>query len=557
MAAAKETPRQKMINMMYLVLTAILALNVSSEILKGFVTVDESLIHSNKILTENNLKMESAFLNYVNQGNVEAKPYYDQSLITKSKVNNLVQYIDSLKYKLIAKVEDTNKPDTVQMRYMKHLEDYDIPTYLFLGSDETKPITTKYSAIDLKTKLNTLSNSLQADLAKMQESKATHLEKEDWQGLNEQLRLIKPVDKGRVEDGIKLNWEQDNFYHLPAAAVITNLEKMQTDLKNLESEFLRVFSAASNKIIPKFNTLQAKVLAPTNCVQTGELFSADILLSAGSTELTADRMKVLMGAEYDTVTKKLTKPGELVDLKDGIGKWQTVTNTHGTQSFKGVIAYKKPNGEDSYYPFAYTYTVAQPFSNVGADNMNVFYVGVDNPITASAAGILPSNVIVNVNGCGATIKPSGLGKYIVNAANSGTCVVTVYSKTNGNLKLQGQPKVFRVKAIPQPVAKINGKPVLSTLELSSLDLQVTKSISAVCLGFEFPVNIEVKSAMLVCTNKDGVLVDEPITSSTLSEKAQKMLRELKPGKRAFIEGIKVKINGQNFSVPDVIIKRKV
>lgn len=557
MAVAKETPRQKMINMMYLVLTAILALNVSSEILKGFVTVDESLNHSNEILSENNAKMEAAFLEYVKQGNAEARPYYEQSLMMKTKVHKTLKYLDSLKHRLIAKVEDTNQPDTVQMRYMKHLEDYDIPTYLFLGSDETRPINTRYSALDLKAQLKSLSKSLESDLNRMQSNKATHLEKEDFLSLKEQLKLIQPIDKGMLQDGIKLNWEQENFYHLPAAAVLTNIDKMKTDLKNMEAEFLRVYSAASNKVIPKFNTLEAKVLAPTNCVQTGELFNADILLSAGSTELTPDRMKVLLGAEYDTMTKKLTKPGQAIDIRDGIGRWQTVTSAQGTQRLSGVIAYKKSNGDDMYFPFAYTYTVSPPLSSVGADSMNVFYVGINNPITASAAGILPDQVFVNVSGCGAVAKPLGQGKYTVNVSQPGRSVVTVFSKTNGVMKQQGTPKVFRVKSIPQPVAKINGKPVVSALELNSNEISAIKAISAVCMGFEFPVNVEVKQAILVTTKPDGTLEEEKMYSSNLTEKACRMLNTLKPGRRAWIESIKVKINNQPYTLPDITIKKKI
>lgn len=556
MAIGRETPRQKMISMMYLVLTAMLALNVSSEILKGFITVDESLEHSNAILTENNSRMEAAFLNYVNQGNVEAKPYYDQSQVTKQRVQALMAYVDSMKFKLISKVEKTQQPDTVQMRYMKSLEDFDTPTYLFLGSDETQPIRTAYSALELKGQLNALSTALKNDLSTMQQTKKTALDNADFKSLNDQLSLIKPSDKGYEQNGIKMNWEQENFYHLPTAAVLTNLEKMQTDLKNLESEFLRVFSAASTKYIPKFNTLQAKVLAPVNYVQAGEWFSADILLSAGSTELTPDRMRVLLGAEYDSTTKQLKTPGEAIPLKDGIGKWQTLTGNSGSQSIKGVIAYKKPNGDELYFPFAHTYTVAQAFSAVGADNMNVFYVGVDNPLSASAAGILPNDLVVNVSGSGASIKPNGIGKYVITATNSGTCLVSVFSKTGGVLKAQGLPKVFRVKNIPQPVAKINGRPVLSTLELNSLELQSINSLGAVCLGFEFPVSVKVTHAVVTAIGRDGTLIDEVLTSSALTPRAMKLLSELKPGRRAFIEAIKVSINGQNFSVPDVIIKRK-
>ena len=97
MSSGKETPRQKMIGMMYLVLTALLALNVSKEILQGFVMVDESIGKSKVILDENNQRVQKAFEDYVNDGNYEAKPYLLKSVETQKSIRIVDAYIDSMK----------------------------------------------------------------------------------------------------------------------------------------------------------------------------------------------------------------------------------------------------------------------------------------------------------------------------------------------------------------------------------------------------------------------------------------------------------------------------
>jgi len=554
MASHKESPRQKMIGMMYLVLTALLAMNISDQVLKGFITVDESIDKSKQIFTENNKQIEAAFLEYINQGNVEAKPYYEKCIQSKTKIEAAISYIDSMKYMLISETEKTNRPDTAQMRYMKKLDDFDTPTQLYIGSDETSPKTERFTAQDLKKNLENLNTSLSLMVTDLKKNK--QIDEPDAISLSEKIKTIQPIDRNSFEDGIRMNWVLDNFYNIPTAAVITNFDKMQTDLKNIESELFRVLAAASSKYIFKVSKLQAKVLAPNSYILSGQEFKADILLAASSKELTSDRMKVLVDAQYDTVTQKLIMPGNSVEVQDGMGKYSTIGNTQGPQIIKGVIEYKNPKGKNEYYPFEHEYMVAAPFSAIAADNMNIVYIGVDNPISASAAGFAASNLVVSVSGCGANVKSSGTGKYIITAATTGTCYLTVSAKTPDGLKQQGPVKAFRVKAIPPPVAKINGKPVLSTLELRSTELAGISSVGATCLGFDFPVNAIVTEAVVSGFDKNGVLKSEKIYGPVLSAEAKKIISNLGVGKRAFIEEIKVTINGRKTTAPDVIIKRK-
>lgn len=554
MASSKETPRQKMIGMMYLVLTALLALNVSDQVLKGFVTVDEGIDKSNTIIALNNKQIEQAFKEYVQAGNKEAKPYYDKCVESRIKIERLVHYIDTMKYSLISSTQKTTKPDTSQIRHMIKLDDFDTPTYLFIGDDETDLKTTPYSANDLKKKMTGLSEDLNKMINELVTAKK--LDNADAMSLKEKTKTIVPIDRNIIENDLKMGWELDNFYNIPTAAVLTNFDKMKTDLENVKSELFRVFAASSNKHVFTANKLQAKVITPNPYVLTGETFNADILLSASSTELNEEKMKVLMGAKYDTATKKLTVPGNSLSITDGVGKYQVLASATGEQKFDGVIQYKNSFGEFEYYPFQSSYMVAAPFSAVAADNMNVMYIGVENPISASAAGFAPSDLVVNVSGCGAKLKSTGAGKYSITASTTGTCMMTIMAKTKDGMKQQGPPKVFRVKAIPQPVFKWNNLPVLGTLEMNLNQLTSIKAINITIPGFEFPIKTSVIEATIVGYDRNGSLKEAKITSAGLTEEAKNIIKSTGVNKRVFIENIKLNINGQNMAVPNVIIKRK-
>ncbi|MES2514290.1 MAG: GldM family protein [Bacteroidota bacterium] len=553
MSSGKETPRQKMIGMMYLVLTALLALNVSKEILQGFVMVDESIGKSKLILDENNQRVQKAFEAYVNDGNFEAKPYLLKSIETQKSIRIVDAYIDSMKVMITRKTEGLPKQDTSQLRFMEKLDDFDTPTYLLIGSDETKPIDTKYSAKDLRLQLTTLHTDLLGLIDNMQKDTKTKLDAESITTLKQKLGTIKPTDRNIVKEGVKLNWELENFYHMPMAAVITNLDKIQADMKNLESEFLHTFAAASSKFTFKFNKLYAKVISPSAYVLAGQPFKADVVLGASSSELTPEKMQVLVGASYDSITKKLTVPGSSLTVNQGIGKYETVTNSIGQKDLKGVVVYKNTRGENEYYPFDYTYTVAPPFSAVAADNMNIFYAGIENPVSASCAGFSPADLKVTVTGCGAETVPTSAGKYIIKVKSAGTCSVSVAAKVNGVYQQQGPVKTFRVKDIPPPYLKIGGKLATSTIELTRNEVRTLGGVGAESVGFMFPVNFVVKS-FEVSVQGGG---DISCQGNNLSPAAKTALNNMRAGQVAYIDNIKVrKPNGDIVTIPFAKIKIK-
>jgi gliding motility-associated protein GldM len=553
MSSGKETPRQKMIGMMYLVLTALLALNVSKEILQGFVMVDESIGKSKLILDENNSRVQKAFEDYVNDGNFEAKPYLLKSIETQKSIRIVDAYIDSMKVMITRKTEGLPKKDTSQLRFMEKLDDFDTPTYLLIGSDETKPIDTKYSAKDLRLQLTTLHTDLLGLIDNMQKDPKTKLDAESIATLKQKLGTIKPTDRNIIKEGVKLNWELENFYHMPMAAVITNLDKIQADMKNLESEFLHTFAGASSKFVFKIDKLHANVVAPSAYVLAGQPFKANIVLGASSTQLTPERMEVLVGAVYDPVTNKLINKGDAITIKDGMGNYEAMTSSTGQKELKGVIKYKNPRGVDEYYPFDYSYMVAPPFSAVAADNMNIFYAGIENPITATCAGFSPSDLKITVSGCGAETVPTSAGKYIIKVKSAGTCSVSVAAKVNGVYQQQGPVKTFRVKDIPPPYLKLGGKLATSNLEFTRNEIRLLGGVGAESVGFMFPVNFVVKSFDVELKGGGSI----QCSGNNLSQAAKTALNNMRVGDIGYIDNIKVqKPNGTIITIPSAKIKIK-
>lgn len=560
MAGMKETPRQKMIGMMYLVLTCLLALNVSKDILKGFVTVNESLEKTNKGVQLSNEKMLAEFQK-IAEKKASAKAYYDKAIESRKLTMDAVAYIDKLKKKLIEISEEVDKDvaDTMRLRSMEKLEEFDKPTFQLIGSDETNPVSKEYSAKELRGNLNTLCDKLDGIVEEMNKHTETKLPPADYISLKEKIKLMRPVDSNETIDDLKMTWELQNFYNLPVAAVITNLSKIQSDIKNLETEMINQFAAASGKQIVNFDAFSAKVVAPSKYIRSGENYSADIILSASSSDFNSENMQILIGAKYDTAAKKLINEGTPLMLSGGAGKFDVKTSGQGDQTLAGVIKFTNGKGETEYYPFEDKYTVAAPSSAVSADYMNVFYAGLPNALTISAAGVAPTNLVAKVNGNSAPLIPAGNGKYTIKPTTVGTgsCQIVVYSReANGQLKAQGPPATFRIKAIPTPFVKINGKYALGTFEMKKNELAALSAISADIPGFDLNAKFKIKSYKVV-TMPNGIVSEDKCEGFNFSPAAKASVSKIKTGGRVFLEDIIASgPNGEQIPLGNVTIKIK-
>lgn len=553
MGGGKETPRQKMIGMMYLVLTALLAMNTSKQVLQGYISVSESLGASKKSLEENNKRVTTAFEGTIN-GNAAAKPYYDRALEAQKILNDLYKYIGDVRSFVVAETEpkankDTKIADTLNLRNMEKIDDYDMPTTVLIGSEPKTPKTGPNTASEMKEKMNQAHDKLVALLDKMQKTDGEHLLKDDYESLKKKIASIKPVDSKRIEDGIEFNWEMDNFYHLPLAAVYTTFNKLQSDVKNVEAEILQVFSGASGKLAIKFDHLEAKVIAPSSYIQAGQQYVADIMLVASSSKTAKGDLEFLVGADSASGTG-----GTAIPIENGMGKYVVGTGGQGEQTFKGIVKFKKPDGSFDRYPFSATYMVAAPAIAIEPEKMNVFYIGVDNPIAVSAAGVSPTDLVVNATGGGVTKTGGAGGKFVLRFTTPGECSISVSAKTKDGTKPQGPPKKFRVKKIPDPVAKVGGK--TGNVEMKKAELAAIGGVGAELAGFDFDARFTVVSFELSAVVK-GALKSEPCQGNNLSASAKQILSSAGVGSKIFIENVKAKgPDGTIRSIPGVTIKVK-
>lgn len=539
MGGGKETPRQKMIGMMYLVLTALLALNISKSVLKGYIRVNESMERSRDNLAENNKRISEAFKASL-EGNNGARPYYQRSIEAQKMFDETIKYIEDVKKKVLIATEKLENPaiaDTLQLKYTNNYDNYDDPGYALLGSEPTTPITGELTATELKGKLEKLSSDLIAMIDKMQKTDGEHLFPADYENLKKKLIDLKPHGSGEVEDGITMTWEMDNIYHLPMAAVIANLSKMQVEVKNAEAEVLQVFSAASGKLSIKPDRLIAGIIAPSSYIQAGQAYEADIFLSAAFSKLGEGDMEVMMG--IDSAAAVAGQKGSPLPIVEGRGKYKVQTGAIGDQTYKGVIKFKKPDGTFAYFPFKQEYKVAPPAAAVSADQMNVFYAGVPNPVTASAAGIAPADVSISPSGAGVKSVQKGPGKYELSFSGTGECLITVLAKTKEGVKPQGAPFKFRVKPLPKPEIKVGGK--FAPAEMKKSELSTSGSIGAGASGFDFQANYIVLSYELIGKVRNKVVFASG-NGSNLDANSKNIFTNADVGSKIYIDA---KVKGPN------------
>lgn len=539
MSHTKETPRQKMIGMMYLVLTCMLALNVSRDVLDGFVTINESIENTNSNFTSNTHKIMQAFDEGIRQGHHEFKPYY----IKAKKVNHLTlqtfNYVESIKKEVVKYTENVEGADTLKLEKVERLDDCDKPTFFLIGSDETKPKDDKYSAKDLKQTLINLSDSLNTMIDEMKNKNGLKLPEDDYFVLKDKIRLMTPTNKYKDKDGKPISWEFKNFYNKPLAAVVTNLSKIQSDIKNIEAEMVNSFASASGKLSVKFNRMQARIVPVSNYVQAGTPYTADVFLAASSSDFKEDNLQFILG-EIDTSTGKISADATVLPIENGMGKIKLLSGSVGHKDIKGWIKFREGNGNYKYFKYNNNYVVANSAVAVSPDKMNVFYLGVENPITVSAAGVAPTDLVVNITGCNGSLVNNGNGKYTANVSATGTCIISVLQKTIDGLKQQGTPQIFRVKKIPNPPLRVSGKSTYGNLEMKTIDARNITAIGVDNTGFDFNAPFKVISFTMYVTNSSGSNAQAfQITGNQLSSDAKKAISTIKMNSKIYVEDIKV------------------
>lgn len=533
MAGGKLPPRQKMIGMMYLVLTALLAMNVSKDVLNAFVVVNTSLVSTNRVLDEKNNATMADFEKANSKDPSKVGFYYNKAVEAKKMSKEVTDYIESLKAHLIMitdkKPQEAADSLKEKLQYVDSKDNYDEPTRIMIGDDAANPKDGEFTAKELRGKIEGLRDGL-IKLFSPEDKFRPDVRKSIIENIE---KALTPPEKIVIAaDGTQESWELANFYHLPLAAVVTNLSKIQTDIRNIEADVVRALKSAVTELDFTFDQLNAKVIAPSSYILSGDEYKADVLLVASNS---SSKPKIIVG-DIDTTGGKVTIKEEkgVLEVEGGYGKYSVKTSGEGLQKWAGVIQVEKPGGGVDNYPFFAEYMVAKPAAAVSPDAMNVFYIGIDNPVSVSAAGVAPENLSVTMSG--GTISGSR-GKYTVRVSGGKEVSVNVAAKMGDKNQAMGSFK-FRVKRIPDPVAKFSGKK--GTANINKSDLLSAAGIVAEMENFDFDVKVSVQS-FDISANIGGFLSTKSSNSNKVTPEQKSMLQTVKPGSRVYIENIKVKM----------------
>ena len=569
MAGAKETPRQKMIGMMYLVLTALLALNISKEILNGFVKVENGLRKTSQTVQgqsrETMLEFEAKYL----QDQQKVKPYYDAAKEVERKADELYDHITTLKGNILAVASgdreivdgggDLSKyiaqdrlarRDTVlSIQYLEKKDEYQEITAYLVGSEPGSPKTGPFTASELKGKLEAFRDEMK-DIG-FEDFVGNRFEVSP--GLKASIEQTFVYEK-EMEDDKEVLWEAANFFDVPVAAVIPILSKLQIDVENTKANLMTELIAGIEGKSYKFTNLMPLVVPESNYILRGDSFRADILLAAfdatNSPDIFVDDRE-WNGRDSNLLAYDGKEP---LRIEGGLGKLRIGTRgmSLGERNYKGLIRFQGPDGNVGDYPF-YTpeFTVAEPALVVSPTKMNVFYRGVPNPVEISVPGVSSDKLDVRITG-GHRIKPDGDTFIVEPGAGSEASIEVSATMPDGSKKnLPGRE--FRVKRIPDPSPRFAGKGP-SDKTITKVLLENAPSVGALMENFDFDVVVKVKRFNVTVT-KGGTFVEQSSNTNMVTSNMKELFRSVGRGSVVYIEDIVVSMpDGTERALPTMKLK---
>lgn len=506
MALPKE-PRQKMINIMYLVLTALLALNVSAEILNAFVTVDNSLIATNRQINLSTDQILASLNEKKNDPSSAAKAniWYPKAEQVKIASKEVYDYIQTLRQKILK--EAGFDPIAKEGDSSFKADNLDIATRIMVEEGEGKK---------LKAKLEEYRARLFAIDPLIKQQFETSL----------QINTAMP----KVQDKSNKVWEAAYFRMVPTVAAITILSKFQNDVKTSENKVVAFCHEQVGKVAVRFDTYSAIIGQSSNYLMPGQ----EIEITAG------------VGAFSKAAQPQITINGAGAPLgEDGAAHAKFAAGSVGNHSIPVNIVYVDQEGNRQTITKTIEYTVGQANAAISLDKMNVLYIGVDNPVTIAASGgseqIQPS-----ISGGGGSLTKVGPGKYIarVNSVTDACRItVSVQGKVAGAMD-------FRVRTIPDPVATVGGR--VSGENINAGEFRAQAGVAAWIKDFPFDLKYSVTSFMISTDSDDGDIVDANVSGNSWGA-AQGVLRQIKAGKTVYIDNIRaVGPDGRSRKLPSLV-----
>lgn len=504
------SPRQKMINLMYIVLMAMLALNVSSDVLKGFTLIGDSLQRTTGNAIKENQAIYDNLAEQLKLNPVKVKPWNDKAQEVKRMSDSLYNFAGQLRLAIARECDGSNgDPDNLQNK-----EDLEASGRVMFSPRTGQGKRLSEAITSFRTRVLQMVTD-----PRQQAIIASNLS----------------TDVPRNENNIGKNWEQYMFESMPAVAAVTMLAKLQSDVRKAEGEVLHTLVANIDMKDIRVNELNAYVLPEATTLYPGDRFRSRIFMAAVDTtqrpEIYVNGRRITNGGQYDFT---VGGPGEY--------------------SFSGYLLQHNAAGDVVRRNFTQKYNVIAPplGATVAADLMNVLYAGYPNPISVSASGV-PSNKI-SVTMAGGTLTSEGKGKYVARPETVGKDVTfSVTGEVAGRRQTLGS-FTFQVRKLPDPTGYIRlGTDRFKGGRLAKGTLLSTPGIGAAIDDGLLNIPFKVLSFKTVFFDRMGNSVPKNSNGADFSADQRALMREVRRGQRFYITEIStVGPDGINRTLPQAL-----
>lgn len=496
------SPRQKMINLMYIVLTAMLALNVSSDVLDGFTQVHEGLNRSNANVGQRNSAIYGQLEALAEQNPGKVNAWLDKATQVRRSTEDLYKYVDTLKREIVRKADgEDGNPDDIVNR-----DDLESAAVVMLAPGNPRGTILRGRIDDYREFVE----SFIGDTLK----RATIAEALCTDGV---------LRRGTLSSQ---SWEEAKFDQQPVVAAVTILSKLQNDILYAEGEVLSSLLSQVDAGDVRVNELNAYVMPQSRLVMRGGKYSANIVLAAVDT---TQRPEIFIEGKK---------------LENSNGLYEINASTTGTFNYKGWLQVPHGDGSSTRHDFESSYTVMEPMATVSATLMNVLYAGIDNPVSISVPGVTMSGISATMSN-GALTRNGDI--WIARPTTVGfDAVITVTATMDGKPVNVGTTG-FRVRKLPDPTPFIafkdasgaidhyrGGKPFAKAMLLSASGLEA--AIDDGLLDTPFAV----ESFETVFFDSSGNAMPEVSAGAAFSPRQKQQIQRLSRGKRFFISRIRAK-----------------
>ena len=497
---ARMSPRQKMINLMYIVLTAMLALNVSSDVLNGFTLVEDGLKRTNSNVSDRNAALYMQLEEFTRQNPQKGKPWLDKAADVRRQTLSLYKYIDSLKLAIVRDADGVDgKVDNILNQ--DNLE------------ASSKVMVTYGNGAKLERRLAAYRKYIAAYIADPKKQAA----------IQKALATEPVLQKGSM---IKVPWVSGMFENMPVVASVTLLSKLQNDLLFAEGEALQTLAASVDAGDVRVNKLDAFVIPNSKLVMRGGKYSADIVLAAVDT---TQRPAIFVNGRQ---------------LPANTRTYEFMAGQTGTFTYSGYLDVTRGDGTTSRYPFQSDYTVIEPTATVSATMMNVLYAGINNPISISVPGVAQNAVSATMTNGSLTRSGDHWNAHPTRVGAE--CVITVTATLEGRSQTVST-STFRVRKLPDPTAYIAYKDSKGNENHYKGSKPFAKSLLLAANGLDAAIDDDLLNVHYSVVDFETIVFDsmgnampEKSAGSRFSERQKTSFRRLSRGKRFYITRIRAK-----------------